>query len=99
MKVPYCTKINIFTHTCTKIVCKFRTKLIHQIAPREYAEGVNVNVPTSIGFLHHYRVCEFGGDDCVHTDSRVDRSVYRYRDLLVKNVEKVRGDEARGPML
>jgi hypothetical protein len=48
-----------------------------------------VNVPTSIGFLHHYRVCEFGGDDCVHTDSRVDRSVYRYRDLLVRNVEKV----------
>ena len=55
----------------------------------EYSEGVNVNVPTSIGFLHHYRVCEFGGDDCVHTDSRVDRTVYRYRDLLVKNVEKV----------
>jgi len=22
----------------------------------EYAEGHNVNVPTSIGFLHHYRV-------------------------------------------
>ena len=55
----------------------------------EYSEGVNVNVPTSIGFLHHYRVCEFGGDDCVHTDNRVDRTVYRYRDLLVKNVEKV----------
>ena len=48
-----------------------------------------MNVPTSIGYLHHYRVCEFGGDDCIHTDSRVDRSVYRYRDLLVKNVEKV----------
>lgn len=55
----------------------------------EFARGSNLNVPTSHGFLHHYRVCEFGGDDCVHTDSQVDRTVYRYRDLLVKNVDKI----------
>lgn len=27
----------------------------------EFLKGKTVNVPTFIGFLHHYRVCEFGG--------------------------------------
>jgi hypothetical protein len=55
----------------------------------EFARGYNLNVPTSYGYLHHYRVCEFGGDDCIHTESHVDRTMYRYRDLLLKNVDKV----------
>ena len=57
----------------------------------EFVEGYNLNVPTSVGFLHHYRVCEFGGDDCVQTESVVDRTVYRYREDLVANVDKVIG--------
>ena len=27
----------------------------------EFHHGRTLNVPTNIGFLHHYRVCEFGG--------------------------------------
>ncbi|XP_022170603.1 beta-1,4-galactosyltransferase galt-1-like [Myzus persicae] len=36
--------------------------------------------------LHHYRVCEYGGDDCVTADSTVDRTVYRYRKKLVDRI-------------
>ena len=31
----------------------------------EFGRGSNLNVPTKYGYLHHYRVCEFGGDDCI----------------------------------
>jgi hypothetical protein len=58
----------------------------------EFSEGFNLNVPTSVGFLHHYRVCEFGGGDCIHTDSKVDRTAYKYRDDLVANTRKVLED-------
>lgn len=47
-----------------------------------------VNVPPEIAFLHHYRVCEFGGNDCVKTQSVTDRTVYRYKTELVKRVEE-----------
>lgn len=55
----------------------------------EFFRGSNLNVPTKFGYLHHYRVCEFGGDDCVHTDNHVDRIMFKFRDSLVANVEKV----------
>ena len=58
----------------------------------EFSEGFNLNVPTGVGFLHHYRVCEFGGGDCIHTDSKVDRTAYKYRDELVANTNKVLED-------
>lgn len=34
-----------------------------------------INVAPRFAFLHHYRICEFGGDDCVHASSVVDRRV------------------------
>ena len=36
-----------------------------------------VNVPPEAAILNHYRVCEFGGDDCVKAPSVVDRTAYR----------------------
>ncbi|KAB7495859.1 hypothetical protein Anas_06873, partial [Armadillidium nasatum] len=42
-----------------------------------------LNVPNEVGFLHHYRVCEFGGDDCVRNPRTTDMSMYRYKDRLV----------------
>ncbi|KAJ8678534.1 hypothetical protein QAD02_014321 [Eretmocerus hayati] len=46
-----------------------------------------LNVPADAAILHHYRVCEFGGDDCVKSASVVDRSAYRYLDRLAERVE------------
>ncbi|XP_076366151.1 uncharacterized protein LOC143255023 [Tachypleus tridentatus] len=46
-----------------------------------------VNIPSDIGFLHHYRICEFGGNDCVNTTSVVDRRIYRWKDQLVQAVQ------------
>ncbi|XP_058790320.1 uncharacterized protein LOC131663739 isoform X2 [Phymastichus coffea] len=46
-----------------------------------------VNVPADAAILHHYRVCEFGGDDCVKTASVVDRTAYKYLDKLAESVE------------
>ncbi|XP_016839948.2 uncharacterized protein LOC100118938 [Nasonia vitripennis] len=48
-----------------------------------------VNVPADAAILHHYRVCEFGGDDCVKTASIVDRTAYKYLDRLADRVEAV----------
>ncbi|XP_049853300.1 uncharacterized protein LOC126334765 isoform X2 [Schistocerca gregaria] len=45
-----------------------------------------LNVPADAAILHHYRVCEFGGDDCVKTPSVVDRTVHRYRQRLEARV-------------
>nr|CAD7420423.1 unnamed protein product [Timema poppensis] len=45
-----------------------------------------LNVPPDAAILHHYRVCEFGGDDCVKTASAVDRTAHRYRVRLVERV-------------
>ena len=55
----------------------------------EFFRGSNLNVPTKFGYLHHYRVCEFGGDDCIHTDNHVDRTMFYFRDKLVKQVNAV----------
>ena len=55
----------------------------------EFQQGNNLNVPTNVGFLHHYRVCEFGGDDCVNAPSQVDQTVHKYQHTLSQNVKKV----------
>ncbi|CAA9996492.1 unnamed protein product [Nesidiocoris tenuis] len=36
-----------------------------------------LNVPADAAILNHYRVCEFGGDDCVKTASVIDRTAFR----------------------
>lgn len=45
-----------------------------------------LNVPSDAAILHHYRVCEFGGDDCIKTQSVVDRTAYKYKDRLSDSV-------------
>lgn len=74
----------------SKYVCK----------PKEVVEAGNhfvwefipghgtVNVPPDAAILHHYRVCEFGGDDCVKTQSVVDKTAYKYIEKLTKNVHR-----------
>ncbi|XP_019880952.1 beta-1,4-galactosyltransferase galt-1 isoform X1 [Aethina tumida] len=42
-----------------------------------------LNVPSDAAILHHYRICEFGGNDCIKTASTVDKTAYRYKDQLV----------------
>ncbi|XP_015597945.1 uncharacterized protein LOC107269043 [Cephus cinctus] len=55
----------------------------------EFIPGHNtLNVPSDAGILHHYRVCEFGGDDCIKTSSVVDRTAYKYRNKLGHNVAR-----------
>ncbi|KAG5887377.1 hypothetical protein JTB14_036254 [Gonioctena quinquepunctata] len=46
------------------------------------------NVPAEFGILHHYRICEFGGDDCIKTSSVVDKTAYRYKDTLTSAVRQ-----------
>ncbi|XP_066140075.1 beta-1,4-galactosyltransferase galt-1 [Euwallacea fornicatus] len=45
-----------------------------------------LNVPADAAILHHYRICEFGGNDCIKTSSVVDRTAYRYLVSLTKAV-------------
>ncbi|CAD7086486.1 unnamed protein product [Hermetia illucens] len=48
-----------------------------------------MNVPADAGILHHYRVCEFGGDDCIKAPSLVDRTALKYQRRLLDRVETV----------
>ncbi|XP_017785039.1 PREDICTED: uncharacterized protein LOC108568453 [Nicrophorus vespilloides] len=44
------------------------------------------NVPADAAILHHYRICEFGGDDCINTASTIDTTAFRYKQRLVQSV-------------
>ncbi|XP_066154609.1 glycosyltransferase family 92 protein F13G3.3-like isoform X2 [Euwallacea fornicatus] len=46
----------------------------------------NMDVKPEEAFMHHYRVCEFGGDDCVKQPSVVDKTAYRYQNDLLEAV-------------
>lgn len=48
-----------------------------------------INVPADSAILHHYRICEFGGNDCVKTANIRDRIAFRYRDRLLYNVKEM----------
>ncbi|XP_074039816.1 beta-1,4-galactosyltransferase galt-1 isoform X2 [Leptinotarsa decemlineata] len=47
-----------------------------------------LNVPSDAAILHHYRICEFGGDDCIKTSSVVDKTAYRYKYVLTTAVRQ-----------
>ncbi|XP_050311085.1 beta-1,4-galactosyltransferase galt-1 [Anthonomus grandis grandis] len=47
-----------------------------------------LNVPADAAILHHYRICEFGGNDCIKTASVVDQTAYRYLEGLTKAVRR-----------
>ncbi|XP_036321528.1 uncharacterized protein LOC118735714 isoform X2 [Rhagoletis pomonella] len=49
----------------------------------------SLNVPPTDGILQHYRVCEFGGNDCIKAPSVVDRTATKYVNRLVERVELV----------
>ena len=55
----------------------------------EFQQGSTFDVPTDVGFLHHYRGCEFGGDDCVNDPNQVDQTVHKYQSILLKNIKTV----------
>lgn len=53
----------------------------------EFATGkAMTNVAPEAAFLHHYRVCEFGGNDCINTTHVIDRRAYTWKDQLVEAV-------------
>ena len=60
----------------------------------EFFEGIEVNVPTSIGFLHHYRA--HAPESSIHTadsgETVVDRTMHKYKDRLLSNVNRVLSD-------
>ena len=60
----------------------------------EFFEGIEVNVPTSIGFLHHYRT--HTPESSIHTadsgQTVVDRTMHKYKDRLLSNVNRVLSD-------
>lgn len=49
----------------------------------------SLNVPADAAILHHYRVCEFGGDDCIKTPSTLDRTAQKYSKQLIERVQSI----------
>ncbi len=47
-----------------------------------------VNVDPRIANLHHYRVCEFGGDDCVKSSSTIDRRIHFWKEDLIDSIKE-----------
>ncbi|KAM7287993.1 beta-1,4-galactosyltransferase galt-1 [Ixodes scapularis] len=53
----------------------------------EFLAGkATVNVASSVAFLHHYRVCEFGGNDCVNATSVRDARLHFWKPRLLEAV-------------
>ncbi|XP_017154957.1 uncharacterized protein LOC108163935 isoform X2 [Drosophila miranda] len=56
----------------------------------EFGPGkVSLNVPPKEAILQHYRVCEFGGNDCIKAPSVVDRTTFKYVNRLSQRVDTV----------
>ncbi|XP_055685178.1 uncharacterized protein LOC129791169 [Lutzomyia longipalpis] len=48
-----------------------------------------LNVPADSAILQHYRVCEFGGNDCIKTPSITDRTAHKYSAALVDRISSI----------
>ncbi|XP_023321421.1 uncharacterized protein LOC111696112 [Eurytemora carolleeae] len=59
----------------------------------EFKHGRTLNVPTSTGFLHHYRVCEFGGNDCIKNAHVEDKRIPNIWGRQLLNNIKRRSEE------
>ena len=46
------------------------------------------NVPKDLGLSHHYRICEFGGFECMKNPSIDDNSAQKWGKFLIPNVQK-----------
>ena len=61
----------------------------------EFQQGREVNVPTSVGFLHHYRAScadnttKKDSEKCLIGPTIVDRTMYKYKERLLKNMNNV----------
>ena len=61
----------------------------------EFQQGREVNVPTSVGFLHHYRATcadnttKLDSKKCLIGPTVVDRTMYKYKETLLKNMNNV----------
>ena len=61
----------------------------------EFQQGREVNVPTSVGFLHHYRATcadnttKLDSKKCLIGPTVVDRTMYKYKENLLKNMNNV----------
>ena len=61
----------------------------------EFQQGREVNVPTSVGFLHHYRATcadnttKKDSEKCLIGPTVVDRTMYKYKEKLLKNMNNV----------
>ena len=61
----------------------------------EFQQGREVNVPTTVGFLHHYRAScadnttKKDSEKCLTGPTVVDRTMYKYKEKLLKNMNNV----------
>jgi hypothetical protein len=57
----------------------------------EMATGYfTLSVPPHLGSLHHYRICEFGGDQCTKSPFVVDKSSHNFgQELAIKVADKL----------
>ncbi|OTF83633.1 hypothetical protein BLA29_006213, partial [Euroglyphus maynei] len=56
----------------------------------EFTYGKHIlNMDPKLAYLHHYRVCEFGGNNCIHnTEHIVDRRTYYWAPSLLNNIHQ-----------
>ena len=48
-----------------------------------------MNVDPKHAVSHHYRICEFGGFDCLKGASKIDRVAHKWAENLFPNVKRV----------
>ena len=45
-------------------------------------------MPEELGASHHYRICEFGGYDCLKKSSKIDTTAQKWGKPLIYQIEK-----------
>ena len=48
-----------------------------------------LSIKHDVGLSHHYRICEFGGYDCMNNTSVIDSSAQKFGRLLIPAVQKI----------
>ena len=48
-----------------------------------------MRIDSGEGLCHHYRICEFGGTDCVQIKSEIDKTALKWRSDLLERVDNI----------
>jgi hypothetical protein len=78
--------------TRSKFICKPEMVVEvgnHMLWETRFKNYKQPAVETELGFMHHYRICETGGKECLRKESEVDRTTWKWKHSIIKRVQRI----------